>query len=272
MLSEILASTRLRLPEVTARSEEIARAAADVPPPPSLVDALRGPGLSVIAEVKRRSPSRGDLAPNLDPVTQATAYADGGAAAISVLTEPDYFLGSPEDLQAIAGRVDIPVLRKDFILDPVQVMEAAAWGASALLLIVAALDDSNLAELIEVTRRTGLTPLVEVHTDDEARRATAAGAPVIGVNNRNLADFSVDLATAERISGLLDPSTVTVAESGIFTDADAARMAAAGFDAILVGEALVRSPDPAALVRRLRGLSPSSETIRRRDPDAEGVR
>jgi indole-3-glycerol phosphate synthase len=252
MLDEILAATRRRLPDVVARSDQIREAAAARATPPSFTGALAGPGLSVIAEIKRRSPSRGDLAPDLDPVAQARAYATGGAAAISVLTEPEYFSGSGHDLEAIAAAVKRPVLRKDFIVDPVQVWEGAAWGASAILLIVAALGDTELARLIQVADEAGLSALVEVHTDDEARRATAVGAAVVGVNNRDLADFSVDLGTAERIAKLLDGAAVTVAESGIFDRADAARMSAAGFDAVLVGEALVRAPDPVSLVAELR--------------------
>lgn len=253
MLDDILTSTKRRLPDVIARGDELLRMAAATPTPPRFADALRVPGLSVIAEIKRRSPSRGDLAPDLDPVAQALAYAAGGAAAISVLTEPEYFSGSGDDLVRVAAEVSVPVLRKDFILDPVQVWEAAGWGASAVLLIVAALDDATLASLIAATETAGLAALVEVHNDDEARRATAAGAGIVGVNNRNLADFTVDLATSERIAALLDPGVVTVAESGIFTGPHAARMAAAGFDAVLVGEALVRAADPAALVAELRG-------------------
>lgn len=252
MLADILASTRRRLPEVVARSDEIRRRASAVPPPRSFAAAVRAPGLTVIAEVKRRSPSRGDLAPDLNPVTQAQAYAAGGAGAISVLTEPEFFSGSGDDLVEVATTIALPVLRKDFIVHPIQVWEAAGWGAAAVLLIVAALDDVTLAGLLTVADEAGIGAVVEVHDEDEARRAEAAGAAIVGVNNRNLADFSVDLATAELVANILDDDTLTIAESGIFTGADAARMAAAGYDAVLVGEALVRSADPAVLVAELK--------------------
>lgn len=252
MLDRILAATRRRLPELHARSAEIMDRAGSVPPPVSLAENLLGDDVAVIAEVKRRSPSRGDLAPDLDPVGQARSYADGGAAAISVLTEPEFFSGSGDDLMAVTGVVDVPVLRKDFILDPLQIWQARAWGASAILLIVSALDDAELKALLAVADDAGLDALVEVHTVAEAHRAVGTGARVVGVNNRNLADFTVDLATAEKIAEVLGGVEVTVAESGIFTGADSARMRDAGYDAVLVGEALVTAPDPTALVTELR--------------------
>jgi indole-3-glycerol phosphate synthase len=208
--------------------------------------------MSVIAEVKRRSPSRGDLAPDLDPAIQAGRYAAGGAAAISVLTEPEFFGGSAGDLTTVVRKTGIPVLRKDFILDESQIWEARSWGASAVLLIVAALDDAQLTDLIGSAAEVGLDALVEVHDTEEARRAVDAGAEIVGVNNRDLRDFSVDLATAEKVAPLLADVEVTVAESGIFVGADAKRMAAAGYDAVLVGEALVKAEDPAALIEELR--------------------
>lgn len=252
MLAQILQATRRRLPELQARAIEIERRASETAPPPSFQQALSRPGLAVVAEVKRRSPSRGDLAPDLDPVARATAYAKGGASAISVLTEPDFFAGSPADLTAVAAVTGIPVVRKDFILDPVQIWEARAIGASAVLLIVAALDDDALRRLLDVANEAGLDALVEVHDEEEAKRALNTRAQVVGVNNRDLTDFTVDLATAERIAPLVAEAAVTVAESGIFTGVDAKRMAEAGYDAVLVGEALVKSDDPAALVHELR--------------------
>jgi indole-3-glycerol phosphate synthase len=252
MLDEIVAATRRRLLELIDRQASFEELAAGMPPAPSFRNALVGEGLAVIAEVKRRSPSRGDLDPGLDPVAQAAQYAAGGAAAVSVLTEPDYFSGSPDDLLAVAASVPVPALRKDFIVHPVQIWEARALGASAVLLIVAILDQDELAELLGIAGEAGLDALVEVHDADEAQAAVAAGAEIVGVNNRNLADFSVDLATAEKLAPLLAEVPVTVAESGIFTGADAARMATAGYDAVLVGEALVRAADPAALVSELR--------------------
>jgi indole-3-glycerol phosphate synthase len=208
--------------------------------------------LQVIAEFKRRSPSAGPLAMELDPAAQAARYAEGGAAAISVLTEPDYFSGSIADLEAVRAAVDIPILRKDFIVDERQVAESRDIGADALLLIVAALKRSQLESLLAATRTVGITALVEAHDEAEAQIAVELGADVIGVNNRNLKTFKTDLAVAERVAGHLPANRVLVAESGVSTPRGAGRMSAAGYDAILVGEALVRSTDPAALIRRLR--------------------
>lgn len=250
VLDQIVAGTRRRLTELSGRADEIYLAAARRRPRP-FGAALTGSGLAVIAEVKRRSPSRGSLAPHLDPVAQAQAYAAGGAAGVSVLTEPDYFEGSPEDLEGVAAAVGIPVLRKDFVVDPLQIWEARALGADAVLLIVAALDDADLSRLLAETAAAEMDALVEVHDEREVVRALGVGAGMIGVNNRNLADFSVDLGVAERLAGELAGVEVTVAESGIMDASDAARMAAAGYDAVLVGEALVRAPDPAELVRAL---------------------
>jgi indole-3-glycerol phosphate synthase len=222
-------------------------------PPRDFVRALQPEsGLAVIAEVKRRSPSAGDIDAALDPVAQARSYAAGGAAAISVLTEPDHFGGSLDDLRHVRAEVDLPVLRKDFIVSPDQVFEARVAGADAILLIVAALDDDLLARLLALTQQVGMAALVEAHDRGELERALEAGAEVIGVNNRNLATFEVDLATAESLGELLGEAVVAVAESGIHGPDDAARMASAGYGALLVGEALVRAPDPAALVTSLR--------------------
>jgi indole-3-glycerol phosphate synthase len=251
MLGEILTATRRRVAALAASSPATT--------PPSRPDEARGltaalaaPGLKVIAEIKRRSPSAGAIAPDLDPVTQARAYLEGGAAAISVLTEPDFFGGSLDDLRAVRAAVPLPVLRKDFILDPLQVAEAAAAGADALLLIVAALDADRLGELLAACEEVGVEALVEVHDAAELVVANQAGAPLIGVNNRDLRTFVTDLTTAEALAGDIRPGAVTVAESGVVSPAGAARMAAAGYDAVLVGEAAVRSGDPAGFVTSLR--------------------
>ena len=212
--------------------------------------------MSVVAEVKRRSPSRGELAGALDPAAQSAAYQEGGAAAISVLTEPEFFAGSLADLAAVAGAVDVPVLRKDFIVDPAQIWESVIHGADAVLLIVAVLDDDELTSLLAEAEGAGLDALVEVHAAAEAERAIEAGARIVGVNNRDLTSFDVDLSTAESLAGLVEAAPVRVAESGIFDGDDAARMAAAGYHAVLVGEALVRAGDPAALVAELRAVLP----------------
>ena len=251
MLTEILAATRDRIDKLPSL-DELRRSAATAPPVRDFEKALLGQGLDVIAEVKRRSPSRGDLAPDLDPAGQAARYAAGGAAAVSVLTEPEFFAGSNADLAAVRAAVGLPVLRKDFTLDPRQIWEARAIGADAVLLIVAALSDGELETLMTAAAIAGLAALVEVHSPAEAQRAVEAGARIIGVNNRNLDTFDVDLTTAEAIASMLAGVAVKVAESGIHGETDAARMAKAGYDAVLVGESLVRSPDPKVLIERLR--------------------
>lgn len=251
ILTAILEATRARIAALPPLDELEALGRAQ-PPPRDFAAALQGAGLSVIAEIKRRSPSAGVIAADIQPAAQAAAYVAGGAAAISVLTEPDFFAGSLEDLNAVRAAVGVPVLRKDFVLDPAQVWEARAIGADAVLLIVAALTAAQLGELLAVAEDAGLAALVEVHTAAEADAAIAGGARIIGVNNRDLTTFVTDLAVAERLSVRLPAGVVRVAESGVSDVAGSQRMAAAGYDAILVGEALVRAPEPAALVRRLR--------------------
>ncbi len=248
MLDKIVAATERRLPGIIARQAEYQSAAtlADR----SFTAALSAPGISVIAEVKRRSPSRGTLNAELDPARQALLYERGGASAISVLTEHDYFDGSPADLRDVRGAVGLPALRKDFIIHPAQVWESAAMGADAILLIVAILDDATLAGLLTEASEAGLPALVEIHSAIEAERALSAGAPIIGVNNRDLRTFEVDLATAEALAPLIGDQAIRVAESGIHTPDDVARMATVGFDAVLVGESLVRADDPVELLTR----------------------
>jgi indole-3-glycerol phosphate synthase len=217
-----------------------------------------GSGVALIAEVKRRSPSKGDLRPDLDPAALATAYRSGGASAVSVLTEPVHFGGSPEDLQKVRAAVDLPVLRKDFVTTPYQVWEARAWGADAVLLIVAALDGPLLADLLAEASAAGLDALVEVHTRDEAAAAAAAGAGLIGVNARDLATLSVDLRRFALVRDALPSGATLVAESGIRTRADVEAVAAAGAHAVLVGEALVLAHDPEAATAGLLGRAPST--------------
>lgn len=250
MLDEIIAATRARIADLDGAALRVA--ATGLPAARSLETALTASGLGIIAEVKRRSPSRGQLAADLDPVERATAYAGGGAAAISVLTEPEFFSGSLDHLVAVRRAVEIPVLRKDFIVSEAQVWESRAAGADAVLLIVAALNDSELTGLLGVAAEAGLDALVEVHTYEEAERAMATKARIVGVNNRDLATFTVDLATAESLAEAVAAAPVRVAESGILAAADARRMTAAGYHAVLVGEALVRAEDPAALVEEFR--------------------
>ncbi|MGA4668519.1 indole-3-glycerol phosphate synthase TrpC [Propionibacteriaceae bacterium Y1923] len=223
----------------------------EVAPPLDPMPAFRAPGLAVISEVKRKSPSKGELADIPDPAELAASYAAGGAAAISVLTEQRRFGGSLADLAAVRARVDIPVLRKEFIVTDYQVVEARAHGADLVLLIVAALDDAELRRLHDLSLELGLRPLVEVHTADEARRAVDLGAELIGVNNRNLQTLDVDLAQFSSLVELLPDDCVNVAESGITGPADAARLYDEGAQVLLVGETLVRHPDPTTAVQAL---------------------
>jgi indole-3-glycerol phosphate synthase len=209
-------------------------------------------GLAVIAEVKRRSPSKGDLAAELDPAALAQAYERGGAACLSVLTDAEFFGGSPDDLRAARAATRLPVLRKDFTVSPADVCDARIMGADAVLLIAAALDDDELADLHTLAVDIGLDALVEVHDEAELDRALAAGAHVVGVNQRDLVTFEVDNERAVRVGAAIPPTVVRVAESGVRGPDDAAALAAAGFDAVLVGELLVSSGDAAAAVELLR--------------------
>jgi indole-3-glycerol phosphate synthase len=209
--------------------------------------------VAVIAEIKRRSPSKGDLAPEMVPEVQAKAYEAGGAACLSVLTDHEFFGGSAEDLAAARAASGLPVLRKDFTLGPADVCDARLMGADAVLLIVAALSPPLLRELTDLAAHLGLDALVEVHDEAEVDVAASAGATLIGVNQRDLVTFEVDTERAVRVAGCIPAGVVRVAESGIRGPADARRLADAGYHAVLVGEALVRSGDPAAAVAGLRG-------------------
>jgi indole-3-glycerol phosphate synthase len=202
--------------------------------------------VNIIAEFKRRSPSKGVILADADPIKLAQSYQAGGAAAISVLTEEDYFDGSLEDLRRVKSAVDLPVLRKDFVFDPYQVYEAAANGADAILLIVAALDDDSLRTLRELTEdELGLDALVEVHTSTELGRATKSGARLIGVNNRNLSTFKVRLETSFDLAPMAPRDAILVSESGLSNAADVKRLHSAGYSAFLIGETLMRSSGPA---------------------------
>jgi indole-3-glycerol phosphate synthase len=260
VLAEILAAKRdeVTLLHQPATRDAIRRAALDAPAPRDFIGALRRSDgtLAVIAEIKRRSPSKGELAPDLDPAVTARSYEAGGAAALSVLTDRPFFGGSVADLRAARDATQLPALRKDFTIDETQVLEARAIGADALLLIVAAVpDDAVLRDLHAFAGDLGLAALVEVHDEGELDRALAAGAAIVGVNCRDLGTFDEDLTVAERLVSRLPPDVVAVAESAIRSPADAGRMAAAGFEAVLVGEALVRSPDAATAVRELATLA-----------------
>lgn len=220
----------------------------------------RGTGVRVIAEVKRSSPSKGALAMIADPAALARDYEAGGASVVSVLTEERRFGGSLADLASVRAAVDIPILRKDFVVTSYQVWEARAHGADLVLLIVAALNQDELVGLIERTRSLGMTPLVEVHDEDEAERAVAAGADLIGVNNRNLKTLDVDRSTFARVSAMLPEHVVRIAESGVRGPHDVFEFSRAQADAVLVGEALVTGGDPRSAVADLvaAGQHPSS--------------
>ncbi|MFW5471499.1 indole-3-glycerol phosphate synthase TrpC [Knoellia sp. CPCC 206435] len=228
---------------------ELERRVDDAPAPIDAEQRLRAEGLSLIAEVKRASPSKGDLAAIADPAGLARTYAAAGATAISVLTEQRRFHGSLDDLDAVRAAVTVPVLRKDFMVTDYQLWEARAHGADIILLIVAALDDTELAHLHALARELGMTALVEVHDEGETQRAVDAGASVIGINARNLKTLEVHPETFSRLVPLIPSGVVTIAESGVSGPEDAAAYAAQGADAVLVGEALVRGADPAAAVR-----------------------
>ncbi len=254
MLDNILASVHGRLGSLKAHESAVRAAAEEMPPVRDFVGSLTTPELAVIAEFKRASPSKGVINAAMSPAERAAAFEAGGAAAMSILTEPDHFMGSPTDLQAARSATSLPALRKDFTLDPVHVWEARAMGADAVLLIVAVLDDQQLSRLLATATEAGLAALVEVHSSVEAARAIDAGARLVGVNNRDLKTFRVDLSTAEEIAPLLEGVEARVAESGVKGPADAARLTAAGYDALLVGEYLSRSADPARAISGLRGV------------------
>ncbi len=251
-LDELLATARARVADDAAREPlaQLRGRAGACPVPPSFVDALTAPGVSVIAEIKRASPSRGAIAPGVVADHVAAEYLAGGAAAISVLTEPSRFNGSLADLSAVAA-LGAPTLRKDFIVDPYQVWQARAAGASAVLLIVAALDDAELATLQAAAHEAHLSALVEVHDRDECERALAAGAQVIGVNARDLRSFTIDPERFTELRSTLTEGVIAVAESGVSTPDDVRRLGAHGADAVLVGEAVVTAGDRRAAVAAL---------------------
>jgi indole-3-glycerol phosphate synthase len=253
VLDDILRDVRI---DLAARQElvsldDLNSLAATRRPCLNALPVLRADGVAVIAEVKRASPSKGALAPIADPASLAGEYEAGGAAVISVLTEARRFGGSLEDLQAVRRAVDVPVLRKDFIVSSYQLWEARAHGADLALLIVAALDQSALVSLVERAVSLGLTPLVECHTDEEVRRAVDAGATVVGINARDLRTLEVDRSVFGRLAPLVPESAVCIAESGVRGPHDVIEYARAGADAVLVGESLVTDRDPRDAVRDL---------------------
>lgn len=251
VLEAILSATRATLPELRLRARALERAAQARATPASFEAALRGRQVALIAEVKRRSPSAGAINEALDPVELAEAYWGGGAAAISVLTDGPFFGGSLADLEAVAERVQLPVLRKDFILDELQLLEARASGAAAVLLIVRALEPTVLARLGGFARDLGLGVLVETHTAAEINVALESGATVIGVNARDLDTFTIDRTAAWELLRQLPPEVIAVAESGMATANDVVIAAAAGADAVLVGSALAAAGHPGDAARRM---------------------
>jgi indole-3-glycerol phosphate synthase len=254
-LGTIVREAELRAEVLLRRSAELIQAARIAPAAPSLLRALRGGTVGVVAEVKRRSPSKGAIAPGLDAVAQADAYARGGAAAVSILTEPAHFGGSIEDLRNVRSLLKIPALKKDFHVTVIQLVEARLLGSSAALVIARALSPQRLKELMEHARMIGLEVLVEVRDEWELERALHHGASMVGVNNRNLETLEIEPGTAERVIPKIPPGVIAVAESGVRTRDDVERYAGVGADAVLVGSALSASPDPAAATEELVGVT-----------------
>ena len=262
ILDTIVAQRRKDVAAASAAfpARELERLVAAAPAAIDIVARLRVEApMAVMAEVKRASPSKGDIAPGIDAAEQALRYAEGGAAAISILTEPTWFKGTLDDMRCARqrlgalGKARPAVLRKDFIVDAYQVLEGRVHGADSILLIVACLDDRSLQELIACSRGLGMEPLLEVNSAGEMQRAVAAGAVFIGINNRDLRDFSVDLGTTDRLAALAGPGVFLAALSGIQARDDVMRFDEAGCGAVLVGEALMTSGDPAARIRELVG-------------------
>ncbi|HEY1651557.1 MAG TPA: indole-3-glycerol phosphate synthase TrpC [Acidimicrobiales bacterium] len=252
-LEEILTSHRARAAEDGRTLGDLVEQARVTPPPRDFAGALRGDGLSCIAEIKRRSPSKGDLAPELQPDLVAKEYVAGGAACLSVLTDTRFFGGSSADLSTARQASGLPVLRKDFTVQEADVVDTRLMGADAVLLIVAALDDDTLRRCAARADELGLAALVEVHDEAELARALAAGSSLVGVNRRDLRTFEVDHERAYRLAKKIPADVLAVAESGIRDADDARRLAEAGYDAVLVGETLVRSDDRVGQVRDLVG-------------------
>jgi indole-3-glycerol phosphate synthase len=266
VLDRIVATKEREVAALASRRAALraaAERAAELSAVPSLEAALRqGEAVAVVAEVKRRSPSAGGIREGAPSAAVARLYAESGAAAVSVLTDAEYFGGCLDDLASAAAVVAVPLLRKDFIIDEAQLWEARAAGASAVLLIVRILEDAVLRELHAAATSVGLDVLVEVHDAAEVERAAAAGARLVGINNRDLATFTTDLDTTLRLAPLVPAGCVIVAESAIRSATDVARVAAAGADAVLVGESLMRAPDPAAVLRSLAAVPRQRRTAR----------
>lgn len=256
VLADIVRRTRERLRDEPIDVEDARRAATKASQsrkPHAFAAALRRPGINIIAEIKAASPSAGAIIDNPDIEAIAMEYRQGGAAAISIVAEPEFFRGSREWIGRASRASGLPVIMKDFVIDPSQLIGGVAAGAGAILLLASLLDSAQIRRFIELLDSFGCDALVEVHGEEELQRATDAGAKLIGVNNRDLSTFKVDLATSENLAGRIPDGAIKVAESGIGSHADVTRLRAAGFDAFLVGESLLRQNDRAAAVRRLRG-------------------
>lgn len=270
ILARIVETKRTELAELRGRADVLAAALERAPEVRDFENALGRPGaVSLIAECKRRSPGAGEIRPDLDPPVLAAGYERAGASALSVLTDASYFGGSMADLEKVREATTIPILRKDFTLDTLHLVEARAGGADAVLLIVRILDDARLAGLHREALGLGLHVLVEVHDADELERALRIGARIIGINNRDLATFTTDLATTERLLSSVPPDVVIVSESGIRTRSDVERLGQSGVDAILVGEALLSAAEPAEAAGTLAGVASHSRsrgTRSRREP------
>jgi indole-3-glycerol phosphate synthase len=254
ILERILAARRRALAQAkqTTPAAKLEERAASAPPPRDFAAALRRDGHNIIAEIKKASPSRGLLRAGYNPAALAPAFETAGAAALSILTEPEFFQGSLEDLQTVRKLVSVPVLRKDFLFDSYQLFEARGAGADAFLLIAAVLQPPELRQLITLGKQLGMSALVETHTREELEGALEAGAEIIGVNNRNLRTFSVDLNTSLELIEAIPDSCLAVSESGLRSRDDLQRLRAAGFDAFLIGEHLMQAGDPAAALKQLR--------------------
>ncbi len=259
ILAEIVSQKQQEVAELHTRAAVLERAARERKSPPRpFAKNLRRHGPAIISEIKKASPSKGLLQPDFHPAVIAHQYEQGGAACLSVLTDKNYFQGSLHDLEAARAATQLPVLRKDFTIDRLQIFEAAAHGADAVLLIAAILDVGELQNFRELTESLGMAALVEVHDHDELSKAIDSGADIIGVNNRNLETFQVSLDTSLRLSYLMPEGATRVSESGIFTRADIDTLSAAGFHAFLVGESLMKASNPTAALRAL--LTPGSAT------------
>ena len=257
-LGAIVAEARDRAALLKENEAELAESAACVPPSPSLATALRQDAVAVIAEVKRRSPSKGWINANISAADQALSYERGGAAAVSILTEPAHFGGSVSDLVAVRDTVAIPVLKKDFHVDPIQLVEAKAFGASAALLIARALPPDVLIDMVRTARELAIETIVEIRDDDELTRALDAGAAIIGINNRNLETLAIDPRTSERLLARIPAEVIAIAESGVQHRADVERFAGCGADAVLVGSVLSAAANPVEAVRGLTGVPRTS--------------